>query len=636
MAKPVEILSQYWGHAAFRPGQEDIVNSVLEGDDVLALLPTGGGKSICFQVPAMMREGICIVVTPLIALMQDQVDQLNKRGIKAIAINASMSPKEIDIKLDNCVYGAVKFLYVSPERLKTDLFRARLANMKVGLLAIDEAHCISQWGYDFRPSYLEIAEIREVIPDVNVIALTATATEKVKIDIQEKLLFKKQHVFQKSFARDNLSYSVRRVEDKERKLLEVLKNVMGSAIVYVNTRKATKELATLLYKNGISADYYHAGLSYEDRKDKQQKWQNNRIRVVVATNAFGMGIDKPDVRIVIHMSLTQDLESYYQEAGRAGRDQKKAYALILYNDADVKELVEKLKLQYPELTLIKRTYQCLANYYKLAVGSGTDQSFDFDIHEFSESYQLNHLQVYYVLKKLEEAELILFNESFHQPSQLNFNVDNKALYEFQIAQGRFDPLIKTILRVYGGELFSNFLKISENQLARQLETTEQKIVEALNALVGFGIINCNQKKDKPQLTFVQQRFAVESLPLNVKRLKEREENARSKIEGVTKYLVNDHQCRTAQLLAYFGETSYDHCGICDVCIQQKKSGHVEHLEQYRLQIDHIVREEPIPVEVLVDTINPPNKEELLELVREMVDANELTYDDQWRLVKAGR
>ncbi|MEQ8576026.1 MAG: RecQ family ATP-dependent DNA helicase, partial [Fulvivirga sp.] len=278
MAKPVDILSQYWGHPAFRPGQEDIVNSVLAGDDVLALLPTGGGKSICFQVPAMMREGICIVVTPLIALMQDQVDQLNKRGIKAIAINASMSPKEIDIKLDNCVYGAVKFLYVSPERLKTDLFRARLANMKVGLLAIDEAHCISPWGYDFRPSYLEIAEIREVIPDVNIIALTATATEKVKVDIQEKLLFKKQHVFQKSFARDNLSYSVRRVEDKERKLLEVLKNVMGSAIVYVNTRKATKELATLLYKNGISADYYHAGLSYEDRKDKQQKWQNNKTR----------------------------------------------------------------------------------------------------------------------------------------------------------------------------------------------------------------------------------------------------------------------------------------------------------------------------------------------------------------------
>ncbi len=633
MVKPVDILSKFWGHSSFRPGQEEIVNAVLNGDDVLALLPTGGGKSICFQVPALMLEGICIVVTPLIALMQDQVDQLNKRGIKAIAINASMSPKEIDIKLDNCIYGSVKFLYVSPERLKTDLFLARLTKMTVSLLAIDEAHCISQWGYDFRPSYLEIAEIRSLIPEVSVIALTATATEKVKVDIQEKLLFKKQNIFQKSFARDNLSYSVRKVEDKERKLLEVLKNVMGSAIVYVNTRKATKELATLLYKHGISADFYHAGLSYEDRKEKQKKWQSNRTRVVVATNAFGMGIDKPDVRIVIHMSLTQDLESYYQEAGRAGRDQKKAYALILYNAADVRELSDKLKLQHPELSLIKRTYQCLANYYKLAVGSGSDQRFDFDIHEFSESYQLNHLQVYYVLKKLEEEELILFNESFHQPSQLNFNVDHKALYEFQIAQARFDSLIKTILRLYGGELFSNFLKISENQIAKQLETTERKIIEALVALVNLGIINYSQKKDKPQLTFVQQRFDAERLPLNVKRLKEREENAKSKIEAVTNYLSNDHQCRTAQLLAYFGETTYDHCSICDVCVQQKKSGHIEHLVQYRLQINHIIREEPVPVEILLETINPPDKQEFLELIREMVDANELGYDDQWRLIK---
>jgi ATP-dependent DNA helicase RecQ len=632
MNDKLSILTQYWGHTSFRPGQEAIIDAVLEGKDVLALLPTGGGKSICFQVPAMVREGICIVVTPLIALMQDQVEQLNSRGIKAIAINSSMGNREIDIKLDNCVYGDIKFLYVSPERLKTDIFKERLSKMNVALLAIDEAHCISQWGYDFRPSYLEIALVRAIIPTVNIIALTATATEKVKIDIQEKLEFKEENLFQQSFARANLSYSVRAVEDKETKLLEVLNRVSGTAIVYVNTRKAAKELATKLYKNGIAADFYHAGLPYAERAAKQQKWIKNQIRVIVATNAFGMGIDKPDVRLVVHMNLTQDLESYYQEAGRAGRDEKKAFALILYNEGDIADLKEKLKLQSPSLELIKRIYQSLANNYKMAVGSGGGESFDFDIQAFSETYKFNHLQVYYVLKKLEDEGLLQFNESFYNPSQVHINCDNKALYEFQIANARFDPLIKTLLRTYGGELMSDFLKISETQLAKILETSESVVKEALEKLHELEVLLYDKRKDKPQIVFVEKRHAVEDMPFDNNKLKQRQQIASKKMEAIIDYVHNDHSCRTAQLLAYFGETNFDKCGVCDVCIAQKKLGYAQHLKHYHKLLLNLLNDGPAPVEELVEKINPKDKEELLETIREMVESGELKYDEHWQLM----
>jgi ATP-dependent DNA helicase RecQ len=632
MNDKLSILTQYWGHTSFRPGQEAIIDAVLEGKDVLALLPTGGGKSICFQVPAMVREGICIVVTPLIALMQDQVEQLNSRGIKAIAINSSMGNREIDIKLDNCVYGDIKFLYVSPERLKTDIFKERLSKMNVALLAIDEAHCISQWGYDFRPSYLEIALVRAIIPTVNIIALTATATEKVKIDIQEKLEFKEENLFQQSFARANLSYSVRAVEDKETKLLEVLNRVPGTAIVYVNTRKAAKELATKLYKNGIAADFYHAGLPYAERATKQQKWIKNQIRVIVATNAFGMGIDKPDVRLVVHMNLTQDLESYYQEAGRAGRDEKKAFALILYNEGDIADLKDKLRLQSPSLELIKRIYQSLANNYKMAVGSGGGESFDFDIQAFSETYKFNHLQVYYVLKKLEDEGLLQFNESFYNPSQVHINCDNKALYEFQIANARFDPLIKTLLRTYGGELMSDFLKISETQLAKILETSESVVKEALEKLHELEVLLYDKRKDKPQIVFVEKRHAVEDMPFDNNKLKQRQQIASKKMEAIINYVHNDHSCRTAQLLAYFGETNFDKCGVCDVCIAQKKLGYAQHLKHYHKLLLNLLNDGPAPVEELVEKINPKDKEELLETIREMVESGELKYDEHWQLM----
>lgn len=633
MDTKLTILSRYWGHQSFRSTQEEIIDAVLEGKDVLALLPTGGGKSICFQVPSLMVEGICIVVTPLIALMQDQVDQLIKRGIRAEAINSSMSKREIDIRLDNCIYGEIKFLYLSPERLKTDLLKERIQKMKVNFIAVDEAHCISQWGYDFRKSYLEIAAIRPLVPNAPVIALTATATKEVQVDICEKLEFRKYATFQKSFARSNLSYSVREVDDKEKKLISVLKSVPGSAIVYVSTRKSTKELATLLYRNGISAEFYHAGLAHDDRVKKQQKWINNQVRVMVATNAFGMGIDKPDVRTVIHMNLPQNIESYYQEAGRAGRDSHKSFAVIIYNSADVIEMTDKLKLQFPELELIKRVYQSLANYYHLAVGSGGDVYYDFDIQEFSDSYQLNHLEVYHAIKKLEGEELITLNEGFYAPSRLMINASNKELYQFQIANALYDPLIKAILRIYGGELFSNFLKISETQLAKYLETSESVIKKALIKLTEKGLLTYNVKKDSPQISFVSERYAVDQLPIDQRKLNERRTIAQDKMEAVVSYIKNSDRCRTAQLLTYFGEIDYDNCEVCDVCIDKKKLGHEIERSHYRDQIYAVIDSKNWVIDDLIEEINPKNQQDFLETIRQMVDTGELIYDEHWQLMK---
>ncbi len=631
MEEKYTILKKYWGFESFRPVQEQIIDAVCENQDVLALLPTGGGKSICFQLPTLLTDGLCIVVTPLIALMYDQVEQLKKKGIKAIAINSSLTKREIDIGLDNCIYGDVKFLYLSPERLKTDLFRERLTKMNVSLLAIDEAHCISQWGYDFRPSYLDISEIRSLIPKVNIIALTATATSKVKVDIEEKLHLKEAKVFKRSFARTNLSYSVRLVDDKEKKLIEVLKSVPGSTIVYVNTRKATKEIATLLYRNGVSADFYHGGLPHDERTSKQQKWIGDQTRVIVATNAFGMGIDKPNVRLVIHMSLPQDLESYYQEAGRAGRDERKAYALIIHNQADIEELMQRVRIQHPSLDLMKRVYQGLANYYKLAIGSGGENSYDFDIHTFAEKFNFNNLEAYYAIKKLEEEGLLQLNESFYAPSRLFFTVDNKVLYEFQIANAVFDPLVKAILRLYGGEVFSQHLNISERQIADYLETTESKIKAALVKLNELSIVDYDSKKDQPQLLFVNQRYGVDELPIDKVRVGERKSNASGKMNEVIKYIKNSDRCRTAQLLGYFDERDFDKCGICDVCVEEKKEDYNHEMQHYREQIFAIMSEKSYVIDELIDIINPIHKEDFLEVVRQMVDTSELSYDEHWML-----
>ncbi len=612
--------------------QEDIVNSVLQGHDTLALLPTGGGKSVCFQVPALLLEGVCIVITPLIALMKDQVEQLKRRGILAVAIHSGMNRSEIDILLDNCIYGSIKFLYVSPERLQTELFIERVKQMKVGLIAVDEAHCISQWGYDFRPPYLQITTLRELKPATPVIALTATATLVVKEDIMNKLAFREPTgVFQRSFARDNLSFVVRKTENKERKLLEILQKVKGSAIIYVRSRKATQQIAEWLSKRGISASYYHAGLDFEERSKRQEEWIHNKSRVMVATNAFGMGIDKPDVRLVVHLDIPENLESYYQEAGRAGRDGIRSFAAILYQEADVINLQFKTEQAHPSPEALKKIYQALANYYQLAIGSSGGESFDFDLLDFAERFKYHQAEVYIALKKLEEEGLIQFNESFYNPSHLFFPVDKTKLYEFQIANARFDPVIKMLLRLYGGELFSEFVKISEAYLAKGLKITEKEMIATLKHLNELKIVIYQPLKNKPQVTFVLPRQDADRLPLNIARLEARKKLIVDKMNAMVAFATSTHRCRMQIVQEYFGEDTFAVCGLCDVCIEQRKTDNRSAYDQLRAEIVNIIKSTSMTIEQLEEHIEPTDHELFADIVRELVDEGLLQYDDSWRL-----
>mgnify|MGYP001385380030 CR=1 FL=1 len=632
METPHSILKRYWNYDQFRPLQEDIVQSVLNDNDTLALLPTGGGKSVCFQVPALILDGLCIVISPLIALMKDQVEQLKRRGIVAAAVFSGMSRREIDVVLDNCIYGPVKFLYVSPERLKTEIFQARVARMKVALIAVDEAHCISQWGYDFRPPYLEIAKIREVHPSVPVIALTASATAQVQDDIRARLAFRKnQHVFRKSFARANLSFVVRKTENKDKKLLEVLTKVQGCAIIYVRSRKATQEIAEWLIRKNIRASYYHAGLDMEDRAKRQDDWIHNRTRVMVSTNAFGMGIDKPDVRLVIHLDLPENLESYYQEAGRAGRDEKRAYAVMLYNDADVANLRHKTAQAHPEPEILRKVYQALANFFQLAEGAGEGQSFDFDLYHFVEKFNIPVSEAYNSLKKLEEEGLIQFNESFYSPSHIYLLVDKGKLYEFQVANAKFDVVIKMILRLYGGELFSGGVKISESYLAAALHLPTDEIVRLLKSLHDMGILLYEPVKDKPQVTYLTPRYDAAKMPLNLQRLASRKELIMGKMEAMIHFVASEHQCRMVMIQQYFDEKTIETCGICDICIAQRKRSNARELEGIRIEVLTVIKKNPLTLEQLEEIIAPADQELFKDAVRELVDEGQLVYDEVWRL-----
>lgn len=638
MANIYQILKQHWGYDRFRSLQEEIIQAVLAQKDVLALLPTGGGKSICFQVPALAKEGICLVISPLIALMKDQVEQLERRGIMAKAIFSGMSQREIDITLDNCIYGKVKFLYVSPERLKTEIFKVRAKKMNISLLAIDEAHCISQWGYDFRPSYLEIATFRQSIPQVPCIALTATATKEVKLDIQEKLQFTPSNsaVFQKSFARDNLSYSCLYEEDKEKRLLKILKNVSGSAIVYVQSRKRTKSTAEFLVKNKISADFYHAGLSNEERNTKQDSWIRNKTRVIVATNAFGMGIDKPDVRSVVHLGLPNSLEAYYQEAGRAGRDEAKAYGVLLYNYADVSELERRTAQIFPQIETIKNIYQRLANYYKIAVGSGEMTDYDFGMEEFGSSFpkvsdkNIDALTTFYAIQELEKQGFIQLNEAVNKPSRILFLVDNTKLYEFQVANANLDILIKAILRMYGGEIFTNYTNISESQLAKKLAVSVQTVENQLLFLQKSNIIDYSPQKNKPQLTFLTPRYHAPDLPFDLRGYQARQDREKQKIDALIHYIKHDKRCRTQLLLAYFDEQTDKSCGVCDNCLQQKRMAHREWLnpeEKYTTMIFDALKGGNLSVHHLVENIKPANEKSFLVHIQKMIASGEVTYNE---------
>lgn len=621
-----DILKEVFGHEDFRPVQKQVIDAVLDGKDTLALLPTGGGKSLCFQIPALVNEGICLVVSPLIALMKDQVDALKSKGILAAAIYSGMSYREIDRTLDNCIYGNYKFLYVSPERLKAELFIERFRQMNVNLIAVDEAHCISQWGYDFRPPYLEIAEIRQYHPKVAVLALTASATPEVCADILEKLEMKAPKEFRQSFARVNLSYSVRIVENKIEKGTEILNRVSGSAIWYVRNRHATHQIARALTQMGITASAYHAGVSMEDRAKRQEDWKGNKIRVMVSTNAFGMGIDKPDVRVVIHSDLPENLENYYQEAGRAGRDGKKAYGVLMVNEEDFELVLTRSVLMYPPTDFLKRVYQCLANFYRIAVGSNMLSSFDFEWNEFANSYNLGVLETFYALKVLEEEGLIGLSESYYSPSKVHFRVDPGRLYEIQIAHAKLDPIIKMLLRTYGGNIFSEYIKIQESKLAKSLEIKESDLIKGLQQLVQMEVMEYDQRKDKPQLTFLTPRYDAGKLPLNLNRIELRRELTLHKAVKMVEYARQKSICRTQYIQEYFGEKSDETCGICDWCQEDRKSKDPEGTEirfQTRV-LETLKRGGELTEHQLLDSLRLPASEKNLNFIRQLQDHGLIT------------
>jgi ATP-dependent DNA helicase RecQ len=627
-----QILKQYWNFDAFRLIQEEIIESVLAGHDTLALLPTGGGKSVCFQVPALAMDGICIVVSPLIALMKDQVENLKAKGIDAVSIVSGMSKREIDIALDNCIYGSVKFLYLSPERLLSELVRERIKYMKINLIAVDEAHCISQWGYDFRPPYLHIADLRELHPEVPVLALTATATAEVREDIQQKLKFRNPNVFQKSFERKNISYVVQHEENKLRKLLDIAKGVKGSGIVYVRSRKDAADTAKFYSDNGIKADYYHAGLEAGLRSQRQENWKNNRTRIIVATNAFGMGIDKPDVRFVIHKDPPDSLEGYYQEAGRAGRDEHKAYAVLLCNYADRLKQEKKFELSFPSIPEIKQVYHSLANYYQLAYGAGEGLSFDLDLGEFCSRFKLDVIKTINALKFLELDEYLSFNESVFLPSRFRFEVLNEQLYNFQIQNPGWDPFIKTLLRSYGGS-FENYVRLREFDLARRTNMSVQQVVEGLKQLQEYKILNYQQQTDQPQVTFLKPRQQANALYINKKVIDERKETYRRKMEAVFAYAVHK-KCRSQMLLAYFDELNADKCGICDICLEEKRQKNASEIfDDITNEIIQLLSAAPLDIGALVTSTMIGTEKEKIETIRLLLDAGKIKFAGEKLMIR---
>lgn len=564
------ILHSNWGYTSFRPMQEDIIRSVLSGKDTLAIMPTGGGKSICFQVPALASKGLCLVVTPLIALMKDQVQNLKTKGILALCIHSGMQFTDVKKTLDNALYGNYKFLYVSPERLETDLFKAYLPALPLNLIAVDEAHCISQWGYDFRPAYLSIASIREQKPGIPVLALTASATQPVQEDICDKLQFRHKRLFQLSYERPNLSYSVFNADVKFNKLLQIIENVPGCGIVYCRSRRRTKEIADLLQLHRISADYYHAGLSHEERNEKQENWLKNQVRIMVCTNAFGMGIDKPDVRTVVHVDVPDCLENYYQEAGRAGRDGKKSYAVLLYRQQDIDDLHKHPDIRFPSVEEIKKVYQCIVNYLQLPAGSGEDIFFDFEISEFARLFKLDMLSATYAIKALEQEGIIEYNEQLFMPSTVVFCCGKEALREIERESPAAAPCIKFLLRSYGG-ILDIPVPVSEKQIGKSLKKDVGEIQNILLHLHSRGIIVYAPRKDKPQLRFLSNRVITDNLTINTRNYQKRKMVLIKQIEAITRYAENTRDCRAQIIANYFNDHAAKPCGICDNCLEKKKT-----------------------------------------------------------------
>ncbi len=565
LTDPKDILKQYWGYDDFRASQRDIITSVLNGNDTLAVLPTGGGKSITYQIPSLAKEGLCIVISPLLSLIKDQNESLLKRDIKSIALTGGMHYKELDIALDNCVYGAIKFLFVSPERLKNTLVLERIKRMNVNLVAIDEAHCISQWGYDFRPSYLELSNLKDILPNTPFLALTASATPKVIEDIQVKLKFKNPTIINGGIERKNLSYNVLHQTNKRKKLLELLtKHSNESGIIYAHTRKDVRELAEFIIASGFKADFYHAGLSSQERIAKQNSWQKNKLNILVATTAFGMGIDKPDVRYVIHFDIPGSIESYYQETGRAGRDNDSANAYLIHNDYDIDNYINRIEQSLPDYETIKRIYQGLANTYQLAIGSGEGAVYDFDVKGFANKYNISLSALYTGLNVLERQGYISTNTGFYESSKLLISVPHQELYHIQVVNPEIDNLLKTLLRSYAG-LFEDFMKIDESKIAKRLNWTEEKVRRLLRKLDSQEMVNYIERTDSPKIVFEQARVDVKYLKITKEYLRNRIEQTRYRMDSVIDYLKDNKTCRSIQLATYFGFKQTKQCGICDVC-----------------------------------------------------------------------
>ena len=631
------VLVKYWGYPSFRPMQEDIVDSVIEGRDTLALLPTGGGKSICFQVPAMAMEGVCIVVTPLISLMKDQVQHLKNINISAAAIYSGLHPSEVELAYNKAVFGSLKFLYVSPERLMTDAFIEAVKKMKVCLLAIDESHCISQWGYDFRPPYLKIAEIRPYIPTTPVLALTATATPNVVEDIQYRLGFKEPNVFQTSYERKNVTYNVIKVADKYGLMYRLfMKMTSGSGIVYVRSRKRTKVIADWLQSVGISATFYHAGIDAKTRDERQKLWMDGRIKVIVATNAFGMGIDKPDVRMVVHMDLPDSLEAYFQEAGRAGRDLKPSEAFLLVSDTDIKQLKENLQQSYPELERIKTIYDSLGNYLQIPVGAGNGQSYPFDMNDFATTYNFSLLEVFNSLKLMEREGFFALSEAMDAPSQLMIKASREDLYRFQVEYAEFDAMIKYLLRNYPG-ILSDFVKIKEEQISHKLGIEVTKVEHILKKLERYNFLTYIQRCDKPQIQYLTERQDTRHFALSDEVYKDRKDDATKRVQAVIDFVNNDAECRSVQLLRYFGEKIKTRCGKCDVCnIRNRMSINDEEFKNISELILEELRKRVVPLYETPSLAKNYLEEKVLETVRWMLDNGTIEQDENGNLKEKGR
>jgi len=629
MQQYLQILKRYWGYDEFRALQGDIIRSIAAGKDTLGLMPTGGGKSLTFQVPTMAMDGICIVVTPLIALMKDQVENLKKRGITAAAIFSGMSHKEILMTLDNAVFEAYKFLYVSPERLATPIFMEKIKQAKVCMIAVDESHCISQWGYDFRPSYLRIADIRELLPDAPVLALTATATPEVVKDIQTQLHFREPNVFQKSFHRSNLAYVVRTVENKDENLLKILNSVPGTSVVYVRNRKRTKEISDFLNVNGISAENFHAGLKNESKDAKQARWKNGETRVIVSTNAFGMGIDKAEVRTVVHMDLPDSLEAYFQEAGRAGRDEQKAYAVLLYNNGDAVKMRKRVSDNFPGKELVVKVYEALANYFQIGIGSGLDAVFAFDIGDFCAKFKLPILTTYSSLKLLQQAGYIELTDEQDSSSRVLFTVGKDDLYKLKHNPEQ-ERLIHILLRSYTG-LFTDLASISEDILAKRLEWTRNQVYDQLVVLAKEHVIQFIPRKKTPFLTFIREREATSRIVLTKETYEDRRDRYILRVKSVLDYAQEENNCRSQVLLSYFGEKETTPCGKCDICLKKKETQvSTDDFETIRLAVQQVLATEELTVNALVKKI--PFKElKVLQVVRFMMDNEQVVENELMKL-----